>query len=347
MNPAEAAILCLTKIAFMTTQGDIPAGGDVVLQCPEANCDNSLPSLDFIDAATQLPIAGTVIQKGSNPWGNGWAVFRPAQPLEVGQRVMVNGALVLAVFQVVEASAFDPTQVLASAGLEYDSTPSADMACCENANSGCGSFETCVSRNETTSAGLRIALLNPTAAATQYLYEVTFQAEGAEPVTSDPFPWFDSTFHSFSTFGGEYCYTLTARSLADGTRVDLAQDCLAASVPLGEHETDDAKLQSSLRTCNDPPTGWEEDWCEAWRPSCEQGAALCPSSRADTCDWDLPVDRDAGMEGDLVIVHKGDGSLCSVSTRASGTPRWSLLWLVCLSACGLSRGHRRRVPVRR
>lgn len=351
MSDPVNAILCSLGAALIPMLQEIPAGGDVVVGCPgDWECaltlDDEDPMLTDADTGATLPF--TVVQMGGTEFGDGWAVLRPTTPLQVGQSVTAKKFFSLQgqTYQVLPAEAFDPADGTAEASLDFVASPSSEVVCCGK-STGCGATS-CTSKRQRRRAKLEVALATAGRHETQWLYDVTFSVGEAQPIKSELFPWYEATSHTFDLAGPDFCYTLTAQSLADGTRVEVARDCLMAGEgTLEDQDTPLEELNSKLHLCSEPPDGWLSEWCAAWQEcdvlpitdECEQAVHHCdPSSRSDA---GAPLDD----VHDVNLLRKqGDGSLCNLSATAPTSRAVGSAWLTLLVAGLWRRSRRARTP---
>jgi hypothetical protein len=197
----------------------------------------------------------------------------------------------------------------------------------------------------------------------QYVYRVTFDGAAPSPWTLNNYNDYPNGYssgignlaQSFSEPRAEYCYTLEARSLADGTTTIVDESCVAhpSGAELGVFERDAAEIAKDLGVCEDPPAGLLAAWCPARAAYCEEYARLVPSMPPDCAalerlcpDGEIPGSGtnerpDGETEGDAgdamgddseVAAGRAESRGCSFSHRASRSSAWAAALVVAIAA---------------
>lgn len=339
-------VLCSLSSALVPMLQEIPAGGDLVVGCPgDVSCSFSLEEAQLLDEESQTALPFTVIQVGGTEQGDGWAVLRPEAPLMVGQEVTIE--LVTGVdetFRVLPAEPFDPAEGTAFASLVFEPTTLGEVVCCGRSSSTCGGGNSCTSKRQRRRAKLNVGPGSPGHMPTQWLYQVTFRARDAEPFTSDLFPVYEVASRTFDALGPDFCYTLVAQSLADGTRVEVARACITAEDGMiGEQDTPRDERNPTLRMCTDPPAGWQTEWCDAWREGCSAQSDTEPCKDAAEICGAAFTDDAGSQHGDVDLMPRkqGDGSLCNLAAPTAHTTRAVGSTCFLLLSAALWRGFRR------
>lgn len=308
----------------LTPYNPIPAGGDLVISCSNPGCASNFAELRVEDRETGEIIEGEIVRRMDNE-RDGWLVFRPTTPLTAGQIVgttLVEGVAETAwqEFYVAEPMPFDASAIYASSWVDPVATPMGALHCCDsrpcpNCDAACFGDRTRVTA--IVNVGVSIS-----AVLSQYLFQATITGEGIEPIVSEVFPVQGSAQIVLETATSSYCYLLVAESIADGTRTEVAQDCMDNSVSIGEHATPRTDREQAHLACPTPIEGIESEWCQVWEASCVQRHSVseraCESAAAHCDQTDGGA---AEADGGTTTRHGGDGSLCSTS-QGSSTSHW-------------------------
>jgi MYXO-CTERM domain-containing protein len=305
MADVNAIILCSVTAALGLNKSEVPAGGNLVVSCesdPECTASSSSATLTNLNTGADLDF--TVVQTGSLSADHGWAVLRPSVPLVVGDRVEAHleWGFELA-FNVVPADAAQAEARHVATTLQHEGTPTSEVVCCSK-HGGCGGTS-CASKREHVRVELEVGLIGPPAGASQWLYQVSFSAEGDTTFESEPLPWFEPVRHEFEVDVPDYCYALFAQPLLGGERVEIDRRCItnSSNSPLGEQETTE-KLARTLHMCDEPPEGWLNEWCDTWIECADNPWWTNCKRPLELCDW-----------------SDGDGGLVDAGSASPSTPR--------------------------
>lgn len=301
---------------FSWVPPEIPAGGVIPLigACPDADCA-TLRGVTVLTPTSQVAIAGhvEVVHPG---YSDAWAYFLPDEPFTAGTDLLVAA-------NYPDGESF-PTVVVAATKLEASSVNVAgeltkqrqvlDTKCCpfvrETGRARC--LETSVD----SSAVFGVQLQATTAAASQYLFELSVRALGASTsITQTDFrPTADSGISIMEVFDGaaaSYCYTVRAQLLSGGPVIDLFEQCVDNRLEgLGHSERAPDEIERWLDTCAPP---------------------LADVGPADSDDDDGPSapDTSSARDTDGGMRSAADGcQLATGTTPPSGSLSWTLAALI-------------------
>lgn len=144
-----------------------------------------------------------------------------------------------------------------------------------------------------------LELLITGAARSQFLYDVTWTADG-EPVNATGL-FSNELAREFTNARGSICYSLVARPLAGGDEIDLGDGCLETDeLDLETTDADFGNRDQFFKNCLVPPTSsagakLTREWCDTFRSEIDAGD--CTGAPMDSCEAALEVCSDEGSGG--------------------------------------------------
>jgi MYXO-CTERM domain-containing protein len=222
-----------------------------------------------------------------------WFAFRPDTPWTLGKRYRVY-------FGVTEHSAAEVTIVAGTTG------PLAVKAMFGSATRSAGGIS-CLKYDYSRLGGLcgppmfytskvTEAVINLTvsgALASQRLYRAQWSADGKEISSGD----FAGPLGVRKTFDGtpsSVCYELFALDPVTGVQERLSGECQGTS-NLGVREGLTGEMEYTLRSCLEPPKGYEERWCKAALAGADKDCSEVCKLAQERCGKDHVLDSDAGQ----------------------------------------------------
>lgn len=295
LAPSDASACSYARPREVTLLGEeIPADGVIagrVHGC--AQC--SLTELRVFEGASGKSIAGRLEPRESQ-LGSGWFVFRPTEPLTVGARYTVRAVRPmepgssereLTEGQTFEAVAPDSTapELLASGSIGSRDVTSVRCRSYDG-EAVAGSCSTPTFSDKRAYLPQWVVELRGSAA-TQFAYRVIWSADGAvveQQRLEEPF-----AVRLFDGSPASVCYELFALSLVDGTEQRLRAECHTVDrSQIGERAELHGEIAWTLRSCIEPPEGYEREWCDEFvaerrRGACHDKARAACASALERC----------------------------------------------------------------
>jgi MYXO-CTERM domain-containing protein len=146
--------------------------------------------------------------------------------------------------------------------------PAGDAVCCSGPVDSCGQVP-CFRRQVERRTAVAVGWGDPQAIE-RYQYAFRIGRESIDPAT--PWSWEggDAWFELDLTEDSA-CYVLELKRLADDSVQTFASRCVEQpeSFMPGVHSTSAADIAAVLQSCDEPPDGYEDAWCEARADLCE------------------------------------------------------------------------------
>jgi hypothetical protein len=289
--PADDAFACTPPPAAGWWHGGTAQGGPGTAIVAQFSCTNCASGPEFEWAVTDPDgnkVDGAVLQYEFSE-SSGFVAWKPDTALSPGKEYHVELSSSSNNFAGVGRSGYrvsstapdtapaQPKSFLAAGYLESEG----ETVCCGEghacgaANSACFIWPDKMTRRVTVS----LLWFDSDEYRSQFLVEATLSTAKEQRVFEPHLGAQVSAELAPADEGGEYCYEATARHLFTGKTTSIS-GCIPASDVESFDGTDNVAIQRNyiLTSCNEPPLGHEDEWCEVHGTCAKEGCSLQPGS---------------------------------------------------------------------